>query len=89
MVYAVSVLRYSVMYHSPNKRILICCCCVCLCRIYGVPQVHAKGSFYDSPDELLRQVTGEPLRPMALVDHLRDKYTDIYGLGQISEISGV
>lgn len=43
-------------------------------------EVHARGSLYGSPDELLKQVTGDPMRPMALVDHLRAKYTDIYGL---------
>ena len=43
-------------------------------------QVYAKASLCDNPDELLRQVTGEPMRPMALVEHLRQKYSELYGL---------
>ncbi|CAM9486448.1 unnamed protein product [Ascophyllum nodosum] len=44
-------------------------------------EVHEKGSLFDSPDELLRNVTGEVLQPKALIDHLRSKYADLYGLG--------
>ncbi len=43
-------------------------------------QVHARGSLYASPDELLVEVTGESMRPGALVEHLRSKYSEIYDL---------
>ncbi|CAN0358152.1 unnamed protein product [Ectocarpus sp. 13 AM-2016] len=43
-------------------------------------EVHARGSLYASPDELLREVTGDSMRPTALVEHLKSKYTEIYGL---------
>lgn len=43
-------------------------------------QVHARGSLYASPDELLSEVTGDTMRPGALVEHLRNKYSEIYGL---------
>lgn len=43
-------------------------------------KVHERGSLYASPDELLRQVTGEDMQPRALVDHLCSKYSELYGL---------
>lgn len=43
-------------------------------------QVHERGSLYSSPDELLKQVTGDTLQPKALANHLRTKYTEVYGL---------
>eukprot|EP00903_Cladosiphon_okamuranus_P009155 g8748.t1 len=43
-------------------------------------EVHARGSLYASPDELLSEVTGDTMRPGALVEHLRSKYSEIYGL---------
>ncbi|CAN0492957.1 unnamed protein product [Ectocarpus sp. 12 AP-2014] len=43
-------------------------------------EVHARGSLYASPDELLSEVTGDSMRPTALVEHLKSKYTEIYGL---------
>ncbi|CAM9329111.1 unnamed protein product [Ectocarpus sp. 4 AP-2014] len=43
-------------------------------------EVHARGSLYASPDELLSEVTGDSMRPTALVEHLKSKYTEIYDL---------
>lgn len=43
-------------------------------------QVHARGSLFASPDALLKEVTGNGMRPKALVEHLRSKYSEIYGL---------
>lgn len=43
-------------------------------------QVHARGSLFESPDELLKKVTGDVMQPRALVNHLRAKYTEIYDL---------
>ena len=42
--------------------------------------MHERGSLYASPDELLMKVTGEGMQPKALSDHLRTKYSQIYGL---------
>lgn len=42
--------------------------------------MHARGSLYASPDELLMKVTGKGMQPKALSDHLRTKYSQIYGL---------
>ncbi|CAM9896079.1 unnamed protein product [Ectocarpus sp. 6 AP-2014] len=43
-------------------------------------EVHARGSLFASPDELLSEVTGDIMRPSALVEHLKSKYTEIYDL---------
>ncbi|CAM9851048.1 unnamed protein product [Ectocarpus sp. 12 AP-2014] len=43
-------------------------------------EVHARGSLFASPDELLSEVTGDSMRPTALVEHLKSKYTEIYDL---------
>lgn len=38
-------------------------------------KVHKVGSLYESCDDLLKAVTGEPLRPAVYVEYLRKKYT--------------
>lgn len=42
--------------------------------------VHSVGSLYPSGDELMTAVTGEPLKPSIFLEHLRSKYSAIYGL---------
>ena len=42
--------------------------------------VHSVGSLYDSPDDLLKVVTGKPLDPDVYVEYLKEKYTDLYKL---------
>jgi Zn-dependent M32 family carboxypeptidase len=43
-------------------------------------RVHSQGSLYDSLDELLVGVTGEPLNPAYFLDYLKGKYAALYGL---------
>eukprot|EP00953_Heterococcus_sp_UTEX-ZZ885_P002361 1785-Heterococcus_DN1.PRE.9 len=42
--------------------------------------IHAVGSLHDSPDKLLQIVTGEKLDAKALIKHLTNKYSKLYGL---------
>lgn len=42
-------------------------------------KIHRHGSMKE-PLELLEEVTGEALNPQYLIDYLKTKYTDIYGL---------
>ena len=42
--------------------------------------VHELGSRYDTADELMLAVTGEPLKPDAFVAFLSSKYRALYGL---------
>jgi carboxypeptidase Taq len=42
--------------------------------------VHAKGSLYGSPDELLENVTGKKLDPNIFVNYLKYKYHKLYDL---------
>jgi carboxypeptidase Taq len=41
--------------------------------------IHRPGQKY-RPRELCRQVTGQPLSPQPLVDYLRQKYAELYGI---------
>jgi len=43
-------------------------------------RVHSKGSLYPSCDDLCESITGEKLNPQHLVDHLTDKYKELYNL---------
>mmetsp|Transcript_13911 Transcript_13911/g.23064 ORF Transcript_13911/g.23064 Transcript_13911/m.23064 type:complete len:554 (+) Transcript_13911:121-1782(+) len=43
-------------------------------------KVHAVGSAYASPDELLVSVTGEPVSPRPYLEYLTHKYSDLYKL---------
>lgn len=43
-------------------------------------KIHRQGRLH-TPQELVRQVTGESLNPDHFIDHLQHKYRDIYGLG--------
>ena len=42
--------------------------------------IHSKGSLYDKPDDLMKEVTGSPLDPTVFVNYLNKKYSDIYKL---------
>ncbi|KAL6771475.1 hypothetical protein ACKKBG_A26530 [Auxenochlorella protothecoides x Auxenochlorella symbiontica] len=42
--------------------------------------IHQVGSLYPSADELLEKVTGSPLDPSILLEHLKSKYSELYGL---------
>jgi carboxypeptidase Taq len=42
-------------------------------------KIHQKGRLY-STDDLVTQVTGEPLNPDHFIQYLKDKYSDIYQL---------
>lgn len=41
-------------------------------------EIHQRGSVYPSLDELLKQVTGEPLNPKYFLDYLDKKYSTVY-----------
>ncbi len=42
-------------------------------------KIHRQGRLY-TPQELVQRVTGEPLTPDHFIDHLKNKYSEIYGL---------
>lgn len=41
-------------------------------------EIHQIGSLYPSLDDLLQQVTGEPLQPKYFLDYLDEKYSKVY-----------
>ncbi len=42
-------------------------------------KIHRQGRLH-TPQELVQRVTGEPLNPDHFIDHLKNKYSEIYGL---------
>ena len=43
-------------------------------------EIHAVGSLYANPDDLLREVTGDALKTSPFCDYLEAKYSALYGL---------
>ena len=43
-------------------------------------KVHAVGSIYASPDELLTTITGEPVSARPFLEYLNAKYSELYQL---------
>ena len=43
-------------------------------------KVHAVGSVYSSPDELLMSIAGEPVSPRPFLEYLTAKYSELYEL---------
>ncbi|KAJ7555156.1 hypothetical protein O6H91_05G024300 [Diphasiastrum complanatum] len=43
-------------------------------------KVHNTGSLYETPDELIKSITGRAIDPACFLDHLSNKYSGIYDL---------